>query len=303
MAIIDANGIEIWAQQVLRWPDKRKWTSESNMRFRSVFGAGSAVVADVWNRIEADGEILKGAEPKHLLWALVLLKVYQSDEVHCALVGWPSVPTFGKYAWYFIERIADLKDDIIKIENRFDGLDDEVHTNCFMSADCVDCPCFESWPWTKRMYYKKMNGPGIKYEIGVCIKTGHIIWVNGPFVASYSESTIFKQGLGNHIYEGEKVEVDSGPKGDDRLVQPHVGKDSKERKQKSVVRGRQEGVNGRMKVYSVLTTHFHHMKDGRENMMKAHGLCFNAVAVITQLKICSGEPIFKDEVEYDVNYF
>jgi hypothetical protein len=161
MAIIDANGIEIWAQQVLRWPVQRKWTSESNMRFRSVFGAGSAVVADVWNRIEADGEISKGAEPKHLLWALVLLKVYQSDEVHCALVGWPSVPTFRKWAWYFIERISKLKDDIIKIENRFEGLGDVVTTNCFMSSDCVDCPCFESWPWTKRMYSKKMNGPGI----------------------------------------------------------------------------------------------------------------------------------------------
>ena len=71
--ILDANGIETWAQQVLRWPVHRKWSSETNMRFRSVFGAGSAVVADVWNRIEADGEISKGAEPKHLLWALVLL--------------------------------------------------------------------------------------------------------------------------------------------------------------------------------------------------------------------------------------
>ena len=273
------------------------------MRFRSVFGAGSAVVADVWNRIVADGEILKGGEPKHLLWALVLLKVYQSDEVHCALVGWPSVPTYRKWAWYFIERINDLKDNIIKIENRFNDLDNIVHTNCFMSSDCTDCPVFEPWPFSKKMFSKKFNGPGVKYDVGVCIKTGHIVWVDGPFVASHSESTLFKHGLGKHIFDGEKVEVDSGPKGDDRLVQPHVGKDSKERKQKSVVRGRQEGVNGRMKVYSVLTTHFHHMKDGRERMMKAHGLCFNAVAVITQLKIASGEAIFKDEVEYDVSYF
>ena len=301
--ILTADGIELWAQQTLRWPVSRKWSSETNMRFRSVFGAGSIVVADIWNRIEADGEILKGGEPKHLLWALVLLKVYQSDEVHCALVGWPSVPTFRKWAWYFIERINDLKDNIIKVEYRFNDLDDIVTTNCFMSSDCVDCPVFESWPWSKRMFSKKFNGPGVKYDVGVCIKTGYIVWINGPFVASASESTIFKDGLGEHICEDEKVEVDSGPKGDHRLVQPHVGKDSKERKQKSVVRGRQEGVNGRMKVYSVLTNHFHHMKDGRENMMNAHGLCFNAIAVITQLKISTGEPIFKDEVEYDVSYF
>jgi hypothetical protein len=138
------------------------------------------------------------------------------------LLGWPSVPTFRKWAWYFVERISGLKDDIIRIENRFEGLGDVVYTNCFMSSDCVDCPCFESWPWTKRMFSKKMNGPGIKYKVGVCIKTGHIVWVNGSFVASTSEGTIFNEGLGEHIYPDEKVEVDSGPKGDDRLVQPHV---------------------------------------------------------------------------------
>ena len=29
-----------------------------------------------------------------------------------------------------------------------------------------------------------MNGPGLSYKVGVCIKTTHIVWVNGPFVAS-----------------------------------------------------------------------------------------------------------------------
>jgi hypothetical protein len=38
-------------------------------------------------------------------------------------------------------------------------------------------------------------------------------------------------------------------------------------------------------------------------MMAIHKLCFGAVAGITQLKISTGEPIFKDEVEYDVSYY
>jgi hypothetical protein len=76
--MITADGIKVWAQKVLRWPDSRKWKQvDRNGRFRSVFGAGSAVVADIWNRIEADGEILRGGEPKHLLWALVLLTALQ----------------------------------------------------------------------------------------------------------------------------------------------------------------------------------------------------------------------------------
>jgi hypothetical protein len=306
--IIDADGMEIWAKQVLRWPDNRRWKqTDRNGRFRSVFGAGSEVVADIWNRIEADAPIDKDAKPKHLLWALVLLKVYQSDEVHCALVGWPSAPTFRKWAWYFVERIAMLKDGIIILANRFDGLDSEIYTHCFISVDGMDCPVNEPWPFNPEMYSEKFNGPGLKYEVAVCIKTGHIVWINGPFLASINDFTVFiHHGLGQAITQEEGVEVDSGYLGDNRFMQPHMGISSKERKQKAVVRGRQEGVNGRLKVYSVLRTHFHHYEAGpnsRNEMMAKHKLCFEAVAVITQLKISTGEPIFKDEVEYDVSYY
>jgi hypothetical protein len=58
--------------------------------------------------------------------------VYQSDEVHCALVGWPSTPTFRKWSWYFVERIAMLKDDIIILANRFDRLDSETALSLLM---------------------------------------------------------------------------------------------------------------------------------------------------------------------------
>jgi hypothetical protein len=59
--IIDADDMELWAQQVLRWSNHRKWKqTDRNSRFRSVFGAGSAVVADVLrNIIEADAAIGK----------------------------------------------------------------------------------------------------------------------------------------------------------------------------------------------------------------------------------------------------
>jgi hypothetical protein len=45
------------------------------------------------------------------------------------------------------------------------------------------------------------------------------------------------------------------------------------------------------------------MKPNRAGMMEKHGMCFNAVAVITQMKFCNGEKIFEDELEYDVSYF
>ena len=63
---------------------------------------------------------------------------------------------------------------------------------------------------------------------------------------------------------------------------------SEERKMKSNARAQHEAVNGRLKQFNVLTTHFRHMKPNKKGMLQKHGMCFNAVAVITQLKFIGG---------------
>ena len=153
------------------------------------------------------------------------------------------------------------------------------------------------------MYSQKLNGPGLKYEVGVCIKTGKIIWLNGPFVGSKSDGRIFRDKLSTLLCIDEAVEVDHGYSGDDKMKIPSLGFNSKERKMKSNARAQHEAVNGRLKQFGVLTTHFRHMKPSKEEMMRKHGMCFNAVAVITQLKFIAGESIFEDGLVYDVNYF
>lgn len=52
-----------------------------------------------------------------------------------------------------------------------------------------------------------------------------------------------------------------------------------------VLRGRYEGVNGRLKRFEVLTTPLRHDKD-------RYGLCFFAVVNIAQLAINEEEPLF-----------
>ena len=302
--MLNQEAIEIVAKETLGWPENRKWNSkDKDVRFRSCFGAPSEVVADLWNRIKGEGEIESGGHPKHLLWALIHLKVYSTAEIHCSIVGWPSRKTFSKWAWYFIERIAELKDTVIVLDHRFHGLNGVANTNCFISVDCTDCPVFEPLPFSRAMYSHKLNGPGVKYEVGVCIKTGKIIWINGPFVGSKSDGKIFRDDLSTLLCIDEAVEVDHGYAGDDKMKIPSIGFSSKERKMKSNVRAQHEAVNGRLKQFGVLTTHFRHMKPGKEEMMRKHGMCFNAVAVITQLKFIAGESIFEDGLLYDVNYF
>ena len=302
---MDANAVEIVARETLKFPVTRKWESnDKDQRFRGCFGAPSIVVAELWNLIQAHGGLDKDAKPKHLLWALVFLKVYSTEELHCAIVGWPSKKTFEKWSWYFVKRISDLKDDLISLGNRFDGLGPVVSTNCFISVDGTDCPVFEPWPFSREMFSHKMNGPALKYEVAVCLKTGRIVWTNGPFVGSASDGTIFKNGLSLLLHDEECVEVDSGYAGDNKAMQPSMGMNSKERKMKSNARAQHEAVNGRLKHFNVLTTHFRHMKPNREGMMKKHGMCFDAVTVITQLKLTvGGESIWEEGLEYDVNYF
>jgi hypothetical protein len=75
-----------------------------------------------------------------------------------------------------------------------------------------------------------------------------------------------------------------------------------ERKQKSQVRGRHENVNGKLKVYNVLVAYFHHHSGrDREVMLEKHDTCFGAVAVISQLKLATGDDVLYG-VEYDVHY-
>ena len=143
MGKLKSEHIELLAQEVLRWPTNRKWTSEDkDMRFKSIFGVSSRVTAKLWNRIMRSCETDRTAEPKHLLWALAFLKNHSPCEILCCIVGWPNSKTFSKWAWYFVGKIAELKDELISLENQFNGLNGIAETNCFMSADGADCPVF-----------------------------------------------------------------------------------------------------------------------------------------------------------------
>lgn len=298
MAALTPNVLADIARHMLGMEGGPKTTDDKD--FRSFFGAGIVVIHLLWNRILTQPHqppLSTNAQPKHLLWAMVFLKCYNSTTVLRRICGWPSETTYREWTWYFLNRISALKLDVINVNNRFDGYDGT--TQCLLSVDGVDCPIQEPWPFEEKWYSQKFNGPAVKYEVAVCIRTGYIVWTNGPFVASTNDATICINGLLNELADDEGVEVDAGYRGNNKFKAPFTATSRVQRKQKSVVRARHENVNGRLKIFDILNIPFRHLNP-RNRMMEKHGKAFDSICVITQLKFENGESLY--EVPYDVTY-
>lgn len=77
----------------------------SERRFRSLFGINADMCAIAWNY--SIPRLPRNAEPMHLLWALMFLKVYASETVHSRLARCDE-KTFRKWSWLFIKLLSDL---------------------------------------------------------------------------------------------------------------------------------------------------------------------------------------------------
>lgn len=51
---------------------------------------------------------------------------------------------------------------------------------CKTSLDGVDFPVNEPSPFIEKWCSHKFKGAGLRCEVGVCVQTGLIVWVNGP---------------------------------------------------------------------------------------------------------------------------
>ena len=84
-----------------------------NRRFREFFGISVVVAKSVWRRLSSISQIPFGGEPKHMLWALLFMKVYPKEGVMCKLINVKDPKTFRGRVKDFIEAIADLESDVV----------------------------------------------------------------------------------------------------------------------------------------------------------------------------------------------
>ena len=89
---------------------KQKGTGSNqtaDRRFRETFGTSSIVCCRIWKLLQLEKASLKNMTPNHLLWGLILLKLYSSETVHAGMTG-VDEKTFRKWSHFAIKRVADL---------------------------------------------------------------------------------------------------------------------------------------------------------------------------------------------------
>ena len=76
--------------------------------FHTMFGSSPEICSLCWNLLD----IPPRGEPKHLLWALMLLKTYAKEKVLASLAQ-VDRRTYRHWAWLFIRRVAGLRPHIV----------------------------------------------------------------------------------------------------------------------------------------------------------------------------------------------
>ena len=76
--------------------------------------------------------------------------------------------------------------------------------SCYLSVDGTDCRIYERYPFKCKWYSHKFKGPGLRYEVGMCMFRDEICWVTGPFPCGwFNDQSIFKGSLAKALRCGE----------------------------------------------------------------------------------------------------
>ena len=86
-------------------------------RFKAHFGVDPNLCVTIWNRIANNGAFvyfttMHPPNPKHLLWALLFMKLYSSVSVLASMCRVDD-KTFRKWTWFYVDAIAALDEQLV----------------------------------------------------------------------------------------------------------------------------------------------------------------------------------------------
>jgi hypothetical protein len=170
-----------------------------------------------------------------------------------------------------------------------------IGNECLMSINGTDFRIPQTGKTTTGNWFASHKYAGksaLRYEIGVSILGGDLVWIQGPYPAGqFSDFKIFNKVLRQFLETGERVEADNGYVGTaDKIKCPNNPCNPIENEgMQSRVQSCHETINGRFKTWGILNEVYRHD-------IRQHGEVFREIAIITQLAIENGSPLF--QVEY-----
>lgn len=152
----------------------------------------------------------------------------------------------------------------------------------FVSIDGTDFKICKPHPFDSKYYSQKINHAGLRYEVGICIRTGWIVRCFGPFpCGAFSDLAISNMFLHPLLME-EELYVADGTYNTPYSLQPQDALDDQELIFMEYVRSRHETINRFFKQFSMMRNMF-------KRSPEKHGLFMHSIANIVQLGIQYGE--------------
>ena len=90
-------------------PFKERAPKEEESRFRALFGCSCVVAFRVWKLLYSYHLLPQAGTMTHLLWTLMFLKVYPSEEAMKKLTGGADNKTIRKWVGSFVSSVASLE--------------------------------------------------------------------------------------------------------------------------------------------------------------------------------------------------
>ena len=131
----------------------------------------------------------------------------------------------------------------------------------------------------------------------MCIQTGLIVWINGPFAAGkYNDITIFQSKMIYKLLDWEMVEADQGYVGQLNKICMKYELGVCENQFEAKARARGEMINGRFNNFCILMDKYRHK-------ISMHSYVFHAVAVLMQISLTTVSPTFKVDYPAHDNFY
>jgi hypothetical protein len=283
-----------WTDKHLNRQSKKRYEKHSKW-FHCEYGASHHVVAQIFSDLQttkiaaAKFHSATMVDLDYLLFAFHFLKQYPTEGQQQN--KWHQCDKkLRENLWDILPRLQALKatkitwpTDAELADNIWIGSVDGTHVKTVE-------PTHPDLPKDTEAFSYKNKAAGLSYEIVLSLFESRIIWINGPFPASYHDAAIFALpgGLREKLQgTGRRLIGDSGYSGHGDIVSMMNSHDAPEvSKAKIRARMRQEGVNSKIKTLRALdSARFRH---GPQKFK----IVFEAGVVVTQYKMEITEPLF-----------